>query len=172
LLLIALQTPICNICLKSGILCQGCSSKLKEGKLSKLELDISCALFELSKKHKELDQLVFKRAVDADGLVILMVGAGQIPFLVGRRGRVVQELESILNTKVRVIEEGSTEKKLIQDLLTPAEVLGINVLYTKNGDEHRIRVPRQHLKRLPRNKEKIQTALSKLTNKNFTIVFE
>ena len=170
--MIALQTPICNICLKSGILCQGCSSKLQEGKLSKLELDISCALFELSKKHKELEQLIFKRAVDADGLVILMVGAGQIPFLIGRRGRIVQELENILNTKVRIIEEGSTEKKLIQDLLTPAEVIGINVLYTKSGDEHRIRVPRQHLKRLPRNKEKIQVALSKLTNKNFTIVFE
>ena len=170
--MIALQTPICNICLKSGILCQGCSSKLQEGKLSKLELDISCALFELSKKHKELEQLIFKRAVDADGLVILMVGAGQIPFLVGRRGRVVQELENILNTKVRIIEEGSTEKKLIQDLLTPAEVIGINVLYTKSGDEHRIRVPRRHLKRLPKNKEKIQMALSKLTNKKFTIVFE
>ncbi|MFH1820850.1 MAG: hypothetical protein ABH852_00185 [Methanobacteriota archaeon] len=167
-----MQTPICNICLKSGILCQGCSSKIKEGKISKLDLDVSCALFELSKKHKELEKLTLKSAVDADGLVILMVGTGQIPFLVGRRGRVVQELEGILNSKVRIVEEGSTEKKLIQDLLTPADVLGINVLYTKSGDEYRIRVPRTHMKRLPRSKEKIQAALSKLTNKTFTIVFE
>lgn len=170
--MIILQTPICNICLKSGILCQGCSNKLEEGKISKLELDVAVALFELSKKHKELEQLIFKKAVDADGLVILMVGAGQIPFLVGRRGRVVQELENSLKTKIRVIEEGSTEKKLIQDLLTPAEVLGINVLYTKTGGEYKIRVPRMHMKRLPRNKEKIEAALSKLSNKKFTIVFE
>lgn len=170
--MIVLQTPICNICLKSGILCQGCSSKLEEGKISKLELDAAVALFELSKKHRELEQLIFKKAVDADGLVILMVGAGQIPLLVGRRGRVVQELEDVLKTKVRVIEEGSTEKKLIQDLLTPAEVLGINVLYTKNGGEYRVRVPRMHMKRLPRSKEKIEAALSKLSNKKFTIVFE
>ncbi len=170
--MIVLQTPICNICLKSGILCQGCESKLEEGKISKLELDVAVALYELSKKHKELDQLIFKKAVDVGGLAILMVGAGQIPFLIGRRGRVVQELEDILKTKVRIIEEGSTEKKLIQDLITPAEVLGINVLYTKGGGEYRVRVPRMHTKRLPRSKEKIQDALKKLTNKTFTIVFE
>ena len=170
--MISLQTPICKICLKSGILCQGCNRKLEEGKISKLELDISYALFELSKKHKELDQLIFKRAVNADGLVILVVGAGQIPILIGRRGRIVQELENILKTKVRIVEEGSSEKKLVQDLLTPADVLGINVLYTKSGDEYRVRVPRQHMKRLPKNKEKIQAALSKLTNKNYTIIFE
>ncbi|MGB9592281.1 MAG: transcription elongation factor NusA [Candidatus Kryptoniota bacterium] len=170
--MISLQTPICKICLKSGILCQGCSQKLQEGKISKLELNISLALFELSKKHKELDQLIFKRAVDVDGLVILVVGAGQIPLLIGRRGRIVQELENILKSKVRIVEEGSTEKKLIQDLLTPADVLGINILYTKSGDEYRIRVPRQHARRLPRHKEKLEAALSKLTNKNYTIIFE
>lgn len=170
--MISLQTPICKICLKSGILCQSCSQKLQEGKISKLELDISLALFELSKKHKELDQLIFKRAVDSDGLVILVVGPGQIPLLVGRKGRIVQELENILKSKVRIVEEGSTEKKLIQDLLTPADVLGINILYTKSGDEYRIRVPRQHMKRLPKNKEKLEAALSKLTNKNYTIIFE
>jgi transcription antitermination factor NusA-like protein len=101
-----------------------------------------------------------------------VVGPGQIPLLVGRKGRIVQELENILKSKVRIVEEGSTEKKLIQDLLTPADVLGINILYTKSGDEYRIRVPRQHMKRLPKNKEKLEAALSKLTNKNYTIIFE
>ncbi|MBC7219056.1 MAG: transcription elongation factor NusA [Hadesarchaea archaeon] len=167
-----MQTPICKICLKSGILCQGCSRKIEEGKISKLELNISLALYELSKKHKELDQLIFKRAVDSDGLAILVVGTGQIPLLIGRRGRIVQELENILKTKVRIVEEGSTEKKLIQDLLTPADVLGINILYTKSGDEYRVRVPRQHMRRLPMKKEKLEAALSKLTNKNYTIIFE
>ncbi|MGQ9788415.1 MAG: hypothetical protein ACUVQM_03790 [Candidatus Hadarchaeaceae archaeon] len=167
-----MQTPICKICLKSGILCQGCSQKIKEGKISKLELNVSLALFELSKKHKELDQLIFKRAIDFDGLAILVVGAGQIPLLVGRRGKIVQELEKILKTKVRIIEEGSNEKKLIQDLLTPADVLGINILYTKSGDEHRVRVPHQHIRRLPTKKEKLEAALNKLTNKNYTIIFE
>jgi len=170
--LVNLQTPICNICLKSGILCQGCSKKLEEGKISKLEFTVSCELFELSKRHQELDRLIFRRAVDADGLVILVVGAGQIPYLVGRRGRIVQELEQILKSKVRVVEEGATLKKIVKDVLTPAEVTGLNVLYTKSGNEYRIRVPRKHMKILLKQKEKIQAALNKLTNKNFTIVFE
>jgi transcription antitermination factor NusA-like protein len=171
-LLIGLQTPVCNICLKSGILCQGCSTKLKEGKISNLDLKISRVLFELSKKHRGLEKLNFKGSVDASGLVILKVERGQIPLVVGKGGKLVQEIERTLKTKIRVVEEGANHRKLAQDILAPAEVIGVNVLYTTSGNEYRVRVPRQQMKRLPAEKEKIKTALSMLTNKNFTIVFE
>lgn len=84
----------------------------------------------------------------------------------------VQELEQILKSKIRVVEDEATLKKTAQDVLTPAEVTGLNVLYTKSGNEYRIRVPRKHMKLLLKPKEKIQAALNKLTHKNFTIVFE
>lgn len=167
-----MQTPICNICLKSGILCQGCETKLKEGKISKLDLEIAKALFELSKKHHGLEKLTFKGSMDAGELVIIMVGQGQIPLILGRGGRLIQEIERPLNAKVRVVEEGATPRKLAQDILAPAEVLGVNVLYTKSGHEYRVRVPRSQARRLARDKERVQNALNMLTNKKFTVVFE
>lgn len=167
-----LQTPVCNICLKSGILCQGCGNKLKEGKISELEVKVSRILFELSKKHRGLEQLNLKKAVSVDGLVILVVGRGQIPLIIGRGGSTVQEIQRLLKSKVRAVEDGSTPKKLAQDILAPAEVLGVNVLYTKSGNEFRIVVPHRYKRFLSRNQDKIKTTLKMLTDKNFTIVFE
>jgi transcription antitermination factor NusA-like protein len=160
------------VCLKSGILCQGCESRLKEGKISKLDAKISRILFELAQKHRGLEKINFKRAIDAGNLIVLVVGWGEIRFAVGRSGKVIRELEGRLQTKIRVVEGDTEARKLAQDILTPAKVLGVNVLYTEGKEKHRVRVPRSHLKRLPASTEDIQAALTKLTNKNIKIDFE
>ena len=160
------------MCLRSGILCQGCKNKLKEGRISELDIKISRTLFEIAQKRRGLEKINFKRAISTSGLIVLMVGRGEIPFAVGRGGKVVRELENQLREKIRVVEEGTQTRKLAQDILTPAKVLGVNVLYSGGKEEHRVRVPRLHLKRLPANVKGIQALLTKLTNKNITIVFE
>jgi len=167
-----LRTPICNVCLKSGILCQGCEIKLKDGKISELDVKISRTLFEMTQKRRGLEKINFKRAISTSSLIVLVVGRGEIRFVVGRGGKVVRELERRLQAKIRVIEEGAQTRKLAQDILTPAKVLGVNVLYSGGKEEHRVRVPRPHLKLLPANIKRIQALLTKLTNKNITIVFE
>lgn len=160
------------MCLRSGIICQGCENKLKEGRISELDIKISRTLFEIAQKRRGLEKINFKRAISTSGLIVLMVGRGEIPFAVGRGGKVVRELENQLREKIRVVEEGTQTRKLAQDILTPAKVLGVNVLYSGGKEEHRVRVPRLHLKRLPANVKGIQALLTKLTNKNITIVFE
>lgn len=167
-----LRTPICEVCLRSGILCQGCENRLKEGRISELDITISRTLFEIAQKHRGLEKINFKHAVSTSGLTGLVVGRGEIRFAVGRGGKVVRELENKLRAKIRVIEEGTQIRKLAQDILTPAKVLGVNVLYSGGKEEHRVRVPRAHSKRLPANVKGIQTLLTKLTNKNITVVFE
>ena len=167
-----MQAPICNICLKSGILCQGCESKLEDGKISELDVKISRTLFELAQKHRGLEKINFKRAIDAGDLIVLVVGHGEIRFVVGRGGKVVRELERRFRAKTRVVEEGTETRKLAQDLLTSAKVLGVNVLYAGGKEEYRVRVPHPHLKRLPASIDKIQIVLAKLTNKNIKLAFE
>jgi len=169
---LGLRTPVCDVCLKSGILCQGCENKLKEGKISELDIKISRTLFEIAQKHRGLEKINFKHAISTSGLTVLVVGRGEIRFAVGRGGKVVRELENQLRAKIRVIEEGTQNRKLAQDILTPAKVLGVNVLYSGGKEEYRVRVPRQHLKRLPANVKGTEALLTKLTNKNTTVVFE
>lgn len=167
-----LRAPICNICLKSGILCQGCESRVKEGKISELDVKISRTLFELAQKHRGLEKINFKHAIDAGNLIAIVVRRGEIRFAVGRGGKVVRALERRFRAKIRIVEEGTETRKFAQDILTPAKLLGVNVLYAGGKKEYRVRVPHSHLKRLPASINGIQIVLAKLTNKNIKLAFE
>ena len=160
------------MCLKSNILCSGCEHKLKEGKISPLDVKISRILFELAQKYHGLDKINFKRAIEAKGLIVLLVGRGEISVVVGKGGKVIRNLTEILRSKVRVIEEGAEIHKQVQDIITPAKVHGINILYSSRGEEHRVRISRASLKILPANIDAIQALFAKLTDKNVELVFE
>jgi len=129
-------------------------------------------LFDLAQKYRGLDRINFKRAIEANGLIVLLVGSGEISTVVGKGGRIIWRLAEALHAKVRVIEEGADIRKQVQDVLTPAKVHGINILYSGGGEEYRIRVPRTHLKLLPASIDAFQALFAKLTDKNIKLVFE
>jgi len=105
-------------------------------------------------------------------LVVLLVGQGEVKSVVGRGGKTVRELSERLQKKVRATEEGADLRKTAQDILMPANVRGVNVLYSGNQEIHRVRVPSTDAKRLPASVETIQNLLTKLTNKSVKLVFE
>lgn len=160
------------MCLKSNILCLGCERKLKEGKISPLDIKISRILFELAQKYRGLDKINFKRAIEANGLIALLVGRGEISVVVGKGGKIIRKLTESLHTKVRAIEEGADIRKQAQDILTPAKVQGVNILYSGGGEEYRVRIPRAHLKLLPAGIDALHALFAKLTDKNIKLVFE
>jgi transcription antitermination factor NusA-like protein len=96
---VATKTPICSVCLKSDILCLGCKRKLEEGKISPLDVKISRALFELAQKYRGLDSITFKRAIEVEGLIVLLVGRGEINIVVGKGGRIVRKLDGSSSLK-------------------------------------------------------------------------
>jgi transcription antitermination factor NusA-like protein len=150
----------------------GCENKVKEGKISPLDVKISRILFDLAKNDRGIASINFKRSIEADDLIVILVGKGEISNVVGKGGRMIHRLEEALNSKIRVIEEGADIRKQVQDVLTPAKVLGINILYSGGGEEYRVRIPRAHLKLLPTSIDTFQAFFRKLTNKNIKLVFE
>lgn len=161
------------MCLKSGILCQGCERKLRENKISELDIKISRVLFGFAQKYRSLNAVNFKRAVDAVGLTVLVVGRGEISGIVGKGGKLIRELTKHLRMKIRVVEEGTDVRKQAQDILTPVRVIGVNILYAGGGrEEYRVRIPRAHVGQLPASIDAIQSILAKLTDKNIKLVFE
>jgi transcription antitermination factor NusA-like protein len=160
------------VCLKSNILCSGCGHKLKEGKISPLDVKVSRILFELARKHRGLGKINFRRAIEAKGLTVLLVGRGEISLVVGKGGKIIRKLIESLHSKVRVIEEGADIHKQVQDIVTPAKVRGINILYSSRGAEYRVRIPRANLKLLPASIDALQGLFAKLTDKNIKLVFE
>jgi transcription antitermination factor NusA-like protein len=129
-------------------------------------------LYEFSQKNRGLNTISFKRAVGAGDLVVLLVGQGEVKSVVGRGGKMIRELSERLQKKVRATEEGADLRKLAQDILTPAQVRGVNVLYSGGEEMYRVRVPLNDSKRLPASVETIQNLLTALTNKSVELVFE
>lgn len=167
-----MKAPICEICLKSGILCLGCEEKLKKGIITELDVKISKLLYELEEEHHIRD-ITFVKAVESRSLIVIIVGEGEIGNLIGKGGKTVKFLQRALRKKIRIIEDTDDIRKIIQDLLHPARILGMNILYLPSGDKrYKVRIPKEDERRVPTNVQSAEEIISKLTDLEVEIAFE
>ena len=146
-----MKAPICEVCLKTeDILCPADEKKLQDGVISELDVKISRMLYKLLGDA----DVEFKKAVEAGDLVVIMVGEGNVPLVIGKGGKNIKLLMRELGKRVRVIEgleiKGTDEiKKLATDLLYPASVFGVNVVYALSGTYYQVVVIRRDQPKLP-----------------------
>jgi len=165
--------PICTIDIRSGFLCSRCQDKLDKGLITQLDIDIAKELLSLEDKFPRLKEIEFKRAVDAGSMVIIIVGRGNSSEVFGSKSRVVKELEKRFNKKFRVLEENSSIRRTIEDMVTPAALLGINTLWLPDGSlEKKVRLSLSDSKKLPAGIQVIEETIKALTGEKIRIVFE
>jgi transcription antitermination factor NusA-like protein len=168
-----MKTPICNIDIRSGFLCSRCQDKLDRGLITQLDIDIAKELLSLEDKTPGLKDIEFKKAVDTGSMVIIIIGKGNVPEALGSKGKAVKELEKRFNKKFRVIEENSNIRKTIEDMVTPAALLGINTLWLPDGSlEKKVRIRVDDSKKLPTDIRVLEEAVKSLTGERIRIVFE
>lgn len=168
-----MEAPICAICLKSDMLCLGCEEKLRKGEITQLDVDVARAIYKLSEKYKPLEKIRFRGTMSADDLVVIFVERGDLPLLVGKGGRVSRELSQILGKKIRVVEKTNNFKELVANLIAPASLLGINIVYSPNGGTYyKIRVDKRTAWRLPMPIVSLEALLRKLADKDVKVVLE
>ena len=167
-----MKAPICDICLKSGILCLGCEEKLKRGTITELDVKISKLLYQLEEEHHIRD-ITFSRAVESRNLIVIIVGKGEIGNLIGKGGKTVKFLQRSLRKKIRIIEDTDDTRKIIQDLLHPARVLGMNILYLPSGEnQYKVRIPKEDERRIPTTVKSAEEIITKLVKQKIKIAFE
>ncbi|BDH78831.1 transcription elongation factor NusA [Methanothermobacter tenebrarum] len=160
--------PICDVCLKSGILCQGCEDKLKSGEVSELELEISKVLYRLAE-----GKLGFKRAIDMGDVVIIITDRDQVGKLIGKGGKIVRTISRAIGKRVRIVGEDSDLKSVAEDVLAPARISGINIVYGKDGKEKfKIRVIKEDARRIPASLDVLNRIIKRLTGEETTIVVD
>jgi len=168
-----MKTPICTFCLKSGVLCSRCQEKIEKGEVSDLDIKVAKNLVELEDRFSSLKDVKFIRAVESDNLVVIVVGEGDIPNLVGPKGRVIKSLSDELGRKVRVIEKSSSLKKTIEDIISPASLLGVNTVWLPDGsNEKKVRVRQSESKKLPAPTQVLEKLIYDLTGEKVRFVFE
>lgn len=128
-----MKTVLCSFCLKSGILCQKCSTRVKAGEISELDLKVARFLQSLEEKHPSLQNVYFHRAIESGKTLAIIVGPGDVPRLLGYGGRIMKALGEETGRNIRVLEDGVDERKFLEDLFAPLSIVTINTIWLPDG---------------------------------------
>ncbi len=165
-----MQSPICEICLKSDILCGACKEKFDSGATTQLEIDISRFLFNLAGKVKSLADIKILKVFDFK-LIIIITARGDGAKIVGRGGSIVKVLAKKFKKPIKVIEH-SQFKEFIQNLLQPVSFLGVNTVYTLNGEFYKVRIAEAQQARLQFSQEEFSEIIKALYGCKTELSFE
>ncbi|MDD1774196.1 MAG: KH domain-containing protein [Methanobacterium sp.] len=160
--------PICDVCLKSGMLCQGCENKLKSGEISQMDLDIAKILYRVGD-----GKIGFKKTIEIGDMVIIVTEKDQVGKLIGKSGKIVREISKTIGKKVRVVGENSDLRSVARDILAPARISGINIVYGKDGQEkYKIRIMREDARRIPGKLDVLNDIIQELTSEKTVVVVD
>ena len=145
-----MKTELCSFCLKSGMLCQKCSTKVKNGEISKLDLEIARLLLSLEEKYPSLQNISFFKAFDVGRTLAIVVGHGDVPRLLGYGGKIVKTISEKSGKSIRILEQGVDDRKFLEDLFMPLNILTINTIWLPDGTtETRVILKRKRGMQLP-----------------------
>lgn len=171
-----MKTPLCHICIKSGILCPRCQGLVDSGEYDEVDIDVMKVLLELeSKTFQELKNMSYHKSyLIGDLLVVQLSGKPLSPYQLSRLAKhIADKLRDKYNVKVRVVEKTGDLRRMASQLLSPARILGVNTLWLPDGSfESIIRISRYDEKILPAQKEILEEALSKIFKATVKVRFE
>ena len=165
-----MKTPVCDICIKSGQLCEQCSKKVADGRITLLDFEVAQILARINERIN-ISNAEFYKALDL-GRVVLVLTRGEVGLLIGKDGKVVSELSSALGRKVRIAEVRGDVKKSIADIIMPARLLGINSMYHEGREIVKVRIAKSDLAHLPLDLPTLEKALCALMEREVKLSVE
>jgi len=165
-----LNLPLCLICIKSGILCKSCQSKLDSGEIDHLDIKISKIFLELENKFPELKSSTFYKAIDVNDTVMILV-SGKVSK--STWNKVALKIKDKINKNIRIIEKSASIRHLAEQILSPIRVKSVNTIWLPDGScEIYIKLSKSELSKLRISKEVVENVLSKFTKEVIRIVLE
>jgi len=166
------KTELCNFCLKSGILCSKCQGKLKSGEVSEVDFEIARLLLSLEEKYPSLQDVYFHKAVEANGVLAVVVKRGNMPHLLGYGGKIIKALGEKTGKTIRVLEHGVSDRKFLEDLFVPMSILTINTIWLPDGTtETRVILKRRGRRRTLINVEALKEIAQKVRGITLRVEF-
>ena len=156
---------LCSFCLKSGILCQKCLSKLKSGEVSELDLKIARLLLSLEEKYPSLQNVYFHKTITTDGTLAIVVGPGDVSRLLGFGGKIIRAIGDETGKNIRILENGVDDRKFLEDLFAPLSIMTINTIWLPDGStETRVILRRRRGGRSPLDVKALKEIASRVRN--------
>ncbi len=167
------STPICNFCAQTGMLCPSCQKKLNEGIIDKDDVEIVKKLIKLEQQFPLLKDVTISKIINFADFKILMITAPNVSTILEPKGKILKTLEKTINKKIRVIEKNSNYVKIIEELLNPIRVLGINKVFLPTGETiQKIVLKKPRDSKISFNIEQLEALIYKLTGNMVRLSFE
>lgn len=166
-----MQTPLCDNCLISKKLCDDCQEKLNRKEITENEINVLRFINSLSSKTHSLKDIKVVKVMDR-GILLIITGRGDAARLVGKGGAIVKQIAKKFKRSIRILEEASNLKEFIEELVTPANINGINTLYRDNEEIFKVRVPEMQRNHLLLSQEDLSNIVSRFYDRKVEIVFE
>ena len=166
-----MKFPICQVCLKSEILCSGCAEKVGQAEIKIDEIELYRCLNKFFAKQNSLKNVEIKRAVGKK-IIIIITRNEDVSRLIGRDGYNVKKLAKELGVPLRIIAQPSDIRDFVTEVLFTVPILGINILYKPEGKMFRVRIPKIHRAHLPVSSEVLANMSRSLFNADIDVVFE
>jgi len=155
------------------MLCTGCQRKLAEGKITQLDVEVSKILSNMVVKYPSLQNVKISRAVVVGPLVLLEVRKKDVSDIIGPKREILNAIEQKIGRKTHLIELAKSERKIIESLFLPVEVLGVNKIFVPDGsEEFKVRVRQADVEGLPMSEKALQEAAYALLGRHIRISWE
>jgi transcription antitermination factor NusA-like protein len=168
----SLKLPICSFDAKVGVLCPKCEAKLRNGELSRTDVDVSYMLAKNVAKFPVLDRITLRKAVEVDGDLVLLVGQGDMSALRADPD-FARRLEENLGRKVWFTEGEADDRKFVEHLLHPARIMTMNTVWLPDGSKiMKVIIPGRRTGRFPVDLEKVKRIVKETRGIELVIKFE
>ena len=165
-----LKYPLDKICVKSGVFCQSCQRKIESEAMTEEDIEVMRALINLEEKLKFLKKGEYMRSMNLGDELVVLIRNG---FEVAELTTLERELSNIVGKKVKVVEYTNDLKRLIEQIIAPASLLGVNKIWLPTGEEViSVRISRRDRRYLAKVKEQYEALIEKISGTKAKIVFE
>jgi hypothetical protein len=129
-----LRLPICIFDAKTGVLCPKCESRLKNGELSKIDVECSIKLIKLSNKNQDVDKLNLIGSQKIDEDYVLILKDSNVSHI-NSNDKLISSIEKEFNGKVWFVEANSSVRKILENLFFPIRILKTNMIWLPDGNQ-------------------------------------
>lgn len=129
-----MRLPICIFDAKTGVLCPKCESRLKNGELSKIDVECSIKLIKLSNKNQDIDKLNLIGSQKIDEDYVLILKDSNVSHI-NSNDKIISSIEKEFNGKVWFVEANSSVRKILENLFFPIRILKTNMIWLPDGNQ-------------------------------------
>ncbi len=128
-----MKVPICIFDAKTGVLCPKCESRLKNGELSKSDVECSIKLIKLSHKNQDIDKLNLISSQKIDEDYVLILKDSNLSHI-NSNDKLINSVEKEFNGKVWFVEANSSIRRFLENLFFPIRILKTNMIWLPDGN--------------------------------------